>query len=627
MSCPSTRFNGREDANVRWQNWVGRVSGQVTAYFEPDSLADLVELIMRAERDGHKVRVVGSGWAFESIAYSPDWMVCLKRLNKVLDQTAGLLRGVVETCLNAEWRARRQRGEQLVHVEAGIRVADLSDELDRRGLALPTLGGANGQALAGVINTSTHGGDIDFGPFPDLVVAMHVVTVGGREIWVERGSAPVTDDHELAQTLACKDLEIIRDDELFNAMLVGLGRFGVVYSYVLHVTTAFRLAEWTVRLPRVVVMPALREGVVQGTFLQPLLNILPDPPHALETIDPKRPRNIDIGFDTRNLEMCWVRRRWPTTNPNDFQMVDQPMPLCSMGTAGIHALINGTLTAFALATMPLNPVKGVAIDAERARIAEQFRLNPSMAAGEMFAQGMMAGLNLQADWLINALTGCVFGCVYKDSMLGGRRGRADVVISGFRSASEQNCYRADSVEPAFDAHREGYLDFLDWVFAEALAKQQAGYLSLRWSTPSRATISHHNFETSHVVSVEVTSMKGMRDNAQWMTRLEELAASHGGRPHWGQINERDAAELQSIYGGLFDRWRARLAALAGASEVFSSPFSVERGLEPPAGTGAPTLFGRKLSEIVPVITPPIASGPVIPAPPVVVPGRPRPPIP
>ena len=63
------------------------------------------------------------------------------------------------------------RKKRLVHFEAGIRILDLCEALDKQNLAMPTLGGSNGQSLAGAISTSTHGGDWNQPPFPDLVRA------------------------------------------------------------------------------------------------------------------------------------------------------------------------------------------------------------------------------------------------------------------------------------------------------------------------------------------------------------------------------------------------------------------------------------------------------------------------
>jgi FAD/FMN-containing dehydrogenase len=624
MSCGSTRYSGGESANVAWSNWAGRAGGNIGTWSEPASLPDLVNVVQRAEAANRQLRVIGSGWAFEDLAYSPDWVVSLKRLSQLLPRS-GSPPGVVDTAINATWQARMQADPTLriAHVEAGIRVADLSAQLRARRLELPTLGGANGQALAGVINTSTHGGDLAQPPFPDLVLAMHAVTVGGQEIWVERASDPLTVDFQLAQALACKDLEIIRDDDLFNAMCVGLGRFGIVYSYVLRVTPSFMLAEWTVQRPRATVMLLLRQGVSQGTFLRPLLSVLPDPPAALAASDPRNPRDIDVGFDTRNFDMCWIRRRWVATSTSDFQMVDAPVDLCASGAVGVLAMANPALTALSAITFPLNPPRAIAIDAERAKLNHALAQNPNMTAGDMMAQALTAALNLQADALVALLTTCILGGRYKESMNGGRRGRSDVIVSGFRSASDQTCYRADSVEPAFDAFQMGYLDFVEAIVASAPSVKQAGYLSLRWSAPSRALISQHHRATQNVVSVEVTSIRGMPDNAQWMTTLEALGIAYGGRPHWGQINALTAPTMTSLYGSDLQLWQTKLGQLTGNSRLFSCAFTMQRSLEPPASATTRTLKGRTLSEVLvlPIVTPtpgPTITGPVGPG------RRPRP---
>src|SRR4029077_5480563 len=114
----------------------------------------------------------------------------------------------------------------LFHVEAGAKIADVNDLLAQRGLAMSTLGGANGQAIAGAISTGTHGGDVEVPPLSGAVMAMHLVTEGGRELWIERASQPITDDAPLGVALArsSPNAEIVRNDEVFNALLVAVGR-------------------------------------------------------------------------------------------------------------------------------------------------------------------------------------------------------------------------------------------------------------------------------------------------------------------------------------------------------------------------------------------------------------------
>ena len=306
MTCASPTYTGTNTKNISWSNWSNRFTGSVNDFFEPTSLAELVKVVQDATAQNRSLHVVGSGWAFEDIAWSPDAMVSLARLNRPLDY-------VTNNALIAPWsvpgagsrrRGRKRPSDNLVfHVEAGATIADLNDELADAGLAMPTLGGNVGQAIAGAISTGTHGGDPTQGPLADAVVAMHLVTEGGRELWIERASEPITDDLRLAYALPCRDTEIVRDDGLFEALLVGFGRFGVIYSYVLRVRPAFRLAEWTTQVPRVVLTTALRDGIANGTFLQPLLTMLPPPPGTLGA-DLTKFVGLQVVFDTLNLGSC-----------------------------------------------------------------------------------------------------------------------------------------------------------------------------------------------------------------------------------------------------------------------------------------------------------------------------------
>ena len=129
-------------------------------------------------------------------------------------------------------------------------------------LALPTLGGFLGQTIAGAMTTSTHGSDLRLPPLPDLVHAMHVVGQSGQEFWLERRTRPLTDNNrELTGAItACRDLRIIRDDDLFNMAVVDMGRSSIVYSMVIEACSAFRLGEFVEEHRWSRVKPALASG-------------------------------------------------------------------------------------------------------------------------------------------------------------------------------------------------------------------------------------------------------------------------------------------------------------------------------------------------------------------------------
>ena len=122
-----------------------------------------------------------------------------------------------------------------------------------------TLGGAGGQTVFGALTTGTHGGDFRQRPISDAVVALHLVTDGGDHFWIEPLSSqirfPIADDAKLHAVYGRLNpkvtFKIIRDNDVFHSVVVGVGRFGVVVSMVLRVVPQYcllehrRLDNWT----------------------------------------------------------------------------------------------------------------------------------------------------------------------------------------------------------------------------------------------------------------------------------------------------------------------------------------------------------------------------------------------
>jgi hypothetical protein len=275
-----------------------------------------------------------------------------------------------------------------------------------------------------------------------------------------------------------------------------------------------------------------------------------------------------------------------------------------MGANGVLAAAQAALTLLA-GTPPwaLIPLFPAVVAGEQAQLAASLATNPNMPAGDMLRRALVAFGDLQAGAFIPTLSAQQFASAYADSRGEGKRGRSDQIISGFKEQSLQTCYRADSIEPAFDAHTAGYVDFLDAVIAGVANLKQAGYISLRWSATSMATVSMHNFPSQNAVSIEVTSLKGLPDNQSWMTTVESLALIHAGRPHWGQENHLNAQQVSQMFGSNLTVWRTALTALVGGSTTFSTTHTTQRGLEPLSQSAVPTLFGQKAGDIVASLEP------------------------
>jgi hypothetical protein len=195
----------------------------------PATTEELVGLVRDAEETTTTVRAVGAGHAWSDVALTTGVVVETDAMSGLVELDDGTLRAT----------ARDDR--TLVRVRAGTRVRQLNAELEGRGLALRNMGGYDGQSIAGVVSTSTHGSGIEFGPFPDAVRSLDLVVAGGKVVRVEPEDGPTDPGAFAARHGEARTLE--QDDEVFAAAVCGMGCMGIVDSLVLEVRPKFWLRE------------------------------------------------------------------------------------------------------------------------------------------------------------------------------------------------------------------------------------------------------------------------------------------------------------------------------------------------------------------------------------------------
>jgi FAD/FMN-containing dehydrogenase len=591
MGCKSNVFAGAKESRKKWSNWNGDVAFKASEYFEPDGLTHLVHVVARATKEKRRLRAIGSGWAFEDIAASDAWVVSLKRLDRRLTHVVG----PTTTALTPAWTSKQASSGTLVHVEAGIEVGALNLLLAQAGLALPTLGGSNGQSLAGAISTSTHGGDWEQPPLPDVVRAIHLVTDGGRELWIERASEPLTTDAQLRPVLTCADTEIVRDDGVFDAAVVSFGRFGVIYAFVLEVRKAFRVVEVVTRPRRARALQALRDGQAGGPLFMPLFSVLDEDaaPAALAerstVMVTSPPYFFQLIFNSQDPEDCWAHRRWETTVAADLPAPPTATTVTAEpvldGTAVLLYAVTAMTTAAGVATATV-PVVGWMYGTALLALAADMGIRATQAP---LSLGAAVALVLNAAWKLPWLGNVIPEIArmviagsggFSQAAANGRRGPHHLITSGSRAGSQNIPFRTDSIEVVFDATTAGYLDFLDALLAAAPAYRQCGAIAVRPSLRSRASLSMHNVPGSHAMSVEIASLKFLEGNGDFMRFIENLALRFGGRPHWGQINKLTEQQVFVLYGGLLTAWREALVRVSANARLFSNRYTRQRGLEP-----------------------------------------------
>lgn len=291
--------------NVEWRRFhdsrKSREHPDVPTVLCADSVEDLIDICRARPATGKRLKAAGSHWSLsestvsDHVGLESNWpgaeavprntglAIDLYELisSQLFDHMAkhppvSPVKAEVDPCLSEV-----ESNCFYVHLKSGTRVYEayslmdgmdatptkLATELNKRShpeaYSLPwgfmTLGGAGGQTVFGALTTGTHGGDFRQRPISDAVMALHLVTDGGDHFWIEpssrRNPFPIADDTKLHAIYGRINpnvaFEIIRDDDVFDSVVVGVGRFGIVVSIVLRVVPQYcllehrRLDNWT----------------------------------------------------------------------------------------------------------------------------------------------------------------------------------------------------------------------------------------------------------------------------------------------------------------------------------------------------------------------------------------------
>ncbi len=183
---------------ITWRNWAGNQRCVPASVERPETEGDLVAIVRRAAEQGLRVKAVGAGHSFTSIACTDGTLIDLSGYQQVLHVDSGRLQ---------------------VTVQAGITVAGLNQALGRMGMALENIGDIAYQSIAGATATATHGTGLRFRNMSSAIIGMRLVTGDGSVLICSH-------EHE-ADVLA--------------AGRVGVGALGIVSEVTLQCVSAFNL--------------------------------------------------------------------------------------------------------------------------------------------------------------------------------------------------------------------------------------------------------------------------------------------------------------------------------------------------------------------------------------------------
>nr|WP_233713721.1 FAD-binding protein [Lederbergia citri] len=178
------------------RNWAGNFQYSTTNWHEPESVEEVQQLVSRLT----KLRVIGTGHSFNSIADSNENIVSLQKINKVLSI---------------------DREKESVTVQGGIKYGDLCHVLQQHGYALHNLASLPHISVAGACSTATHGSGNSNQNLAAAVRAMDVVTADGNIATFSRE----------------------KSKEELQGAVVGLGGLGIVLRLTLDVLPSCQLRQ------------------------------------------------------------------------------------------------------------------------------------------------------------------------------------------------------------------------------------------------------------------------------------------------------------------------------------------------------------------------------------------------
>lgn len=181
---------------TRLTNWAGNVEFGASRVHRPESLEQLRRLVAGSRR----IRAIGSGHSFSTVADTDGELVSLERMPRRV--TVGPAAGTVR-------------------VAAGMTYAQLVTELQATGYALSSMASLPHISVAGTVATGTHGSGDGQRSLAASVAGLQLVGADGEVVELRRDA----------------------DGDRFLGSVVALGALGVVTEVELDVEPAYRMTQ------------------------------------------------------------------------------------------------------------------------------------------------------------------------------------------------------------------------------------------------------------------------------------------------------------------------------------------------------------------------------------------------
>ena len=617
-----------------WTNW-GIVDSTTIEYgtavfpkmFFPTNPYEISSAIQQAEMDGVTVRAVGSGWSFSDAALPQPMAIPPIDAPAVLAQTPQAARDFGHAIRLDGCKASLQyllpdlvragaSVSTLCFVEAGVTLRELNEHLNslQPPMALATMGGSDGQTLAGLLSTGAHGCDFDRPPLADHVRAIYLIGAGGKHYWIERASRGVTDAAKVQATFPCISPErCLYDEDTFNAAVVSMGSMGIIYAVIVDVVEQYALIQFNVWSTWEAVLAQNSQSLFDEAFDGASLNV-----PGLGNVNVPGGQPFDVSRSQFFQHFNWSK--FPTArslqvlvNPmknddgshNCYVSIRFEVPLRSVPArlavpSGVRSgafpdageILTAIMNCPEFTIVIGDLIAGVIFQAawtDVLRDISAVRSGRGISEGTLAIQLVETCERLGYSWAVRALIDLFYQKHAPVTQLPTPIPQVDVgfqvMTGGTATGTNFNRGEGTSMEAAFGldeamSYIDQLLDYFDGVVD--LNYYPAGYLSLRSCGRTAALLGMQQFgrndggvPSQSTGTVELALLETV--HAIEMIRMTELfALGSGGLLHWGESNGLMTAQnVKQGYAGL-GKWQATQRLLGG--KTFTNLFMTRCGL-------------------------------------------------
>lgn len=264
-----------EDSSTTISNWSDSHQCVPAVVHTPTSLAQVEAIVREHDKQGKKLRAIGSGLSPNGLGFS--------------DRNESLINlAMCDELLHVD-----QHKQQVV-VESGMLVSNLLEKLKPYGLTLMNVASIRDQQIGGVTQAGCHGTGATIAPLDDHIVSLEVVTPGKGTLILSESQNP----------------------ELFQLAKCGLGLFGVVTKVTLQCVPMYQLEETMSVISRAQVTAGHARRLKENLHLRYMWIPYTDAVVVIECKEIKRSGDLPTEGSAPSPDLTKVHQLYKSLNKN-----------------------------------------------------------------------------------------------------------------------------------------------------------------------------------------------------------------------------------------------------------------------------------------------------------------------